>query len=698
MSQQRPFPARAASWGTTAFVVMILGCAATHALSYNGISVDSDSGWDRSRIILGCESKPSSSSVRFEYLNNPPRVRATLTGSIEGLKGETVQVGDSFLRSLSIDRISRSRFQITAYLAAPVDRAEFDYYNSSRMKFAYIDIPRPSRFRQPWWTYSEVRAAKSARIPVVVIDPGHGGYDPGAISRFDKSLMEKEVALDISRAAVRALKEGGKVYPVMTRSGDYYPTLDERVDLIRNTAADLFVSVHADSAPGNGSANGFAVWTLDRSNNNYRSKANQTSFAGWKTALAKYPSSQQSVMMKRQADFVGVETEWAARIMTACLDRVPNLVNRGVKPHDHNLVVLRHDYSPSILIEAGFLSNSGDSKKLSSRAFRERIGQEIARGIEAYFEQRDVKHRRPPIVPTIKVASYAEEPVPHFTGETFLYRVKPNETLSGLAQRFRVTKEEILVASGKPLNTTFLYRGEELRIPKRPSQTSVAPPPVIRSADRAEEIVNRLPDSLRPDAADLGLSAPPGTLPYRWETSDTLLAVALRHGITEQELIRLNGWQERRIPGSGETIQVPIGEAQTASISTPRLLDALENIVGDDQAMAAPPPQPPFLPEEPTLLSYTVRPGDTLSGIADAHGVTVREIRQANGLRSDLISARQVLKIPANQVHQPVEHAIRRGESLEKLAKQYGTSVPKLKELNGLKGDRIQVGDVLRVR
>ncbi|MCA9415843.1 MAG: N-acetylmuramoyl-L-alanine amidase, partial [Candidatus Omnitrophica bacterium] len=446
--------------------------------SFSSMSVETDPGWDRVRIILDCDSEPSFGSARFEYFSNPARVRITLPGYLKGLNEGRTTVTDSFLKTVVVDKISRNQFQVTAYLASPVDRAEVDFYSSSRMEFAYIDIPRPARYRQPWWTFSEVKRAKDSGIPVVVIDPGHGGYDPGAICRFNKSLHEKEVALDIGREVARTLKRNGVVYPVLTRSGDYYPTLDERVELIKNTAADLFVSVHADSAPDSRTANGFAVWTLDRTKNNFRARANQTSKYGWQNALDRFPPSQQAVMMKKQSNFVEHETEVAAKIMTTAMDRIPNLENRGFKPHDYNLVVLRHDYAPSFLVEAGFLSNSGDSQKLNSHSFRKRIGQEIARGIEAYFAQRSLAHRNAPIRPRITVASFTEDPTPRFTGQTFEYRVRRNETLKGLAQRFDVTVDEILIASGKPLSKTIIYVDEVLRIPTHPSQTSITPPSI----------------------------------------------------------------------------------------------------------------------------------------------------------------------------------------------------------------------------
>jgi peptidoglycan endopeptidase LytE len=100
--------------------------------------------------------------------------------------------------------------------------------------------------------------------------------------------------------------------------------------------------------------------------------------------------------------------------------------------------------------------------------------------------------------------------------------------------------------------------------------------------------------------------------------------------------------------------------------------------------------------------TYRVRPGDTLSGIASTFGATVEDLKRTNNLRNHLIVVGQDLRIPtrlgAATPSLPIEHSIRRGESLEKLAKQYGTSVAQIKELNGLKGDRIHIGEILRIR
>lgn len=180
----------------------------------------------------------------------------------------------------------------------------------------------------------------------VVIDPGHGGRDPGttvAERNFGIRLHEKTVNLAVSLTVAKLLKQRG-VNVVLTRSSDQYVSLDRRVAIANGSRASLFVSIHADSCPDR-SVSGFLVLV---------------------------PSS-----LPRRAVA-------AARAVEGRLTAL-GLTSRGVRRDSRGLRVLRKTTCPAILVEMGFLSNRQDATRLAKPAQRQRIAQAIADAIVEFL-------------------------------------------------------------------------------------------------------------------------------------------------------------------------------------------------------------------------------------------------------------------------------------------------------------------------
>ncbi|MBE9149261.1 N-acetylmuramoyl-L-alanine amidase [Coleofasciculus sp. LEGE 07092] len=175
---------------------------------------------------------------------------------------------------------------------------------------------------------------------VVIVDPGHGGKDPGAIGIG--GVQEKNVILPISQEVAAILEQQG-IQAVLTRSSDYFVTLQGRVDMAEQARADLFVSIHANAI------------SLSRPDVN-----------GLETY---YYSSGQGL---------------AQTVHNSILQSV-DVDNRGVR--QARFYVLRKSSMPAILVEVGFLTGREDSAKLSNPAYRSQIAQAIARGILQYIQQ-----------------------------------------------------------------------------------------------------------------------------------------------------------------------------------------------------------------------------------------------------------------------------------------------------------------------
>lgn len=181
---------------------------------------------------------------------------------------------------------------------------------------------------------------------VVLIDPGHGGRDPGAIGT--KGTREKHIVLSVSQSlAAELAKKGYTVH--MTRDKDVFITLDGRVAHASKLSPDLFVSIHADAA-GNRSAKGMTIFVPRRSDD--------------------YTDSLRACKL--------VES-YASRVVTE---------NRGVRKHDINLRVLEKTSCPAMLIEVGFLSNPAEERNLNKAAYRKNLARAIARGVDEYLKKK----------------------------------------------------------------------------------------------------------------------------------------------------------------------------------------------------------------------------------------------------------------------------------------------------------------------
>ncbi len=183
--------------------------------------------------------------------------------------------------------------------------------------------------------------ARTIRGATVVLDPGHGGKDPGAWPRSLSALPEKTIVLDISSKLARILSDRG-ARVVSTRTTDVFIELSTRSAAADRHRADLFVSVHADSAQ-RASASGAGVHIYN----------------------------QASAQSQRAAQAINTAFRRAG------------LETRGI--YRNNFHVLREHSRPAVLIECGFLTNRGDAQSLNDAGYRTRVAMAIAEGITDYF-------------------------------------------------------------------------------------------------------------------------------------------------------------------------------------------------------------------------------------------------------------------------------------------------------------------------
>jgi N-acetylmuramoyl-L-alanine amidase len=213
--------------------------------------------------------------------------------------------------------------------------------------------------------------------PIVVIDPGHGGRDPGATS-VSGQVNEKDLTLALARELRDDLVKRGRVRVAMTRADDRYLTLDDRAAVARRLNAAMFVSLHMDSAP-NPLARGATVYSLS----DVASDAEAARLAASQNAGAQADSATNSV--ETMLSDLAMQAQ-----MSASADLAARLVNRSagrfeLRPNPHRFAafhVLRRADAPAVLFEAGYISNADDEVLLRSPEQRSKIALALAQAIE----------------------------------------------------------------------------------------------------------------------------------------------------------------------------------------------------------------------------------------------------------------------------------------------------------------------------
>jgi N-acetylmuramoyl-L-alanine amidase len=227
-----------------------------------------------------------------------------------------------------------------------------------------------------------------ARLPLVVIDAGHGGHDPGAISPH-RNVREKDVTLAIARAIRDEMTKSGRVRVALTRDTDRYLVLQDRYGIARKMKADLFISIHADSAE-NQTARGGTVYTLsevasDREAQRLAARENKADIIN-NVNLGGAGAEVSSILIDlTQRETMNVSANFAKLLLR---EAKPNLVLRSNAHKFASFVVLKAPDTPSVLFETGYLSNAEDAAWLSSETGRQKVARSVASAVQAHFARK----------------------------------------------------------------------------------------------------------------------------------------------------------------------------------------------------------------------------------------------------------------------------------------------------------------------
>lgn len=445
----------------------------------------------------------------------------------------------------------------------------------------------------------------------VVIDPGHGGEDPGTSAN---GIVEKDYTLKISEYMADRLTELG-IENALTRDSDV--TLDsttrpKTAQSLFGTGSDvILVSNHINAGGGDGAEIIYALRNSDALSSKIASE---------------FIKSGQNVRKYYQR-------------------RLPSNSSK-----DYYYIIRETPNNESIIVEYGFADSTGDDVNQIKNNWEE-LAEAVVRALADY----------------IGVAY-----IPPEGAEGNYYTVKAGDTLYGIASKYGISVDELKAANNLSSNTLTI--GKVLVIPQ------------------VEE----------PETPDENI--------YTVKSGDTLYSIANKYGMTVNELKALNNLTSNTL-SIGQKLVVSEGNAATLDTYTVKSgdtlysiankygltvneLKSLNNLTSDllsigqvlNVSNSAVTPTPTNI--------YTVKSGDSLYSIAKQYGVTVDALKSANGKTSNLLSIGEVLVIPTTTTSTRT-YIVKAGDSLWKIATNYGVSVNALKQANGLSSDLLSIGQVL---
>ncbi|RMQ93083.1 hypothetical protein ALP97_100516 [Pseudomonas salomonii] len=329
-------------------------------------------------------------------LTSPERVIIDLSGA--GLSGDFSQLAlkNSGITSIRSGHFGKSDTRIVLDLASPMQFNSFllppQDGQGHRLVLDLTSATHAPRqiAAQPTPLVAPVDKAHPKRDIIVVVDPGHGGKDPGAIG--SKGQREKDVVLSIAQLLAKRLKREKGFDVKLVRNDDFFVPLRKRVDIARQHKADMFISVHADAAPRL-TASGASVYALSEGGATSATarfmaqRENGADLLGATTLLNlkdKDPMLAGVILDMSMNATIASSLQLGSSVLGS-LQSITTLHQKRVE--QAGFAVLKSPDVPSILVETGFISNTQDAQRLVTARHQQAVADGLFDGLKKYFEK-----------------------------------------------------------------------------------------------------------------------------------------------------------------------------------------------------------------------------------------------------------------------------------------------------------------------
>jgi len=475
-----------------------------------------------------------------------------------------------------------------------------------------IDIEFPDVEKQESKKREEEKVLRKNKI--IVIDPGHGGDDPGAVGKL--KTQEKKVVLDISRKLRDFLNSNEGYRAFLTRDGDYYVPFKKRLKIAREYGADLFLSIHADAFRQRG-ARGSSVYCLSlRGASSEAAKLlarneNMADIIGGSSNGENSDESDPIILNMFQTNTINASRTFGGCVLKH-LYRVNQVKFRKVQ--EAPFIVLKLPEIPSLLVETAYISNPKEEKLLRSGRFQAEIAKAIAASVTEFLPVQPVRTpTTQKIVLTKKDydqgAVYKSDKTDKYKApQTTNYTIRRGDTLDIIARKHNTKISTLLKLNHMKLDDP-LYFGRALKVPAREKE--------ISDEKRDEEVKISTAGEKSPPRAPS-----PVTRVYMVKRGDTLDKIAKKNNTTIGVLLRLNKMKLQEPLYVGKKLKLPHTEANA----------------GEAEKAAG---------KKSKTYVYRVKKGDTLDKIARRCNTSVSELRRLNQIRrADLLYVDQKLRLP----------------------------------------------------
>ena len=429
---------------TTCALLLLLSTAV-----YAGSTVENVRIWsenDKTRVVLDLSRSVDHSIFT---LRDPSRLVIDLKDSRLGRAFAGMPKGAGRVREIRSGVRADGQLRVVLDLSTAVRSRTFTAGpNATYGDRLVIDLQREG-------SLAPVKRAAEAYRPgrdiIIAIDPGHGGRDPGTSGRY---VHEKNIVLALSKELARKINAEPGMRALLIRDRDVYVGHGKRVAIAHEHNADLFVSVHADGF-GDKRAAGASVFALNLDRANREAKK----------AMSRLPGKEEVkvgdvVLNGKDRVLASVLFDLSqSATMSASLevgDHVRREMSRVAKMHQNvvkekSLAVLTSAEMPSILVEAGFLTNPAEERKLRDKKYRERLTNAILAGVRSYF------YKNPP--PDTQIAMDLKRK----PARQVRHVVARGDTVSEIAERYNVSSADIRRAN--KLSNDKIRVGQTLSIP-----------------------------------------------------------------------------------------------------------------------------------------------------------------------------------------------------------------------------------------
>jgi N-acetylmuramoyl-L-alanine amidase len=342
---------------------------------------------DHSRVVIDL-----TESIQYESSSrdNPPQFHLELRGAFLYTPKRELEVKDPFLAKISVMGLEKGRVKLVLHQKKPLHVNIFTLKpyeeKTYRLVIDLVDIVQERKEIEERQKQKEI---KPKGTKIVVIDPGHGGEDPGAVG--PKKTMEKDIVFKVGEKTVHLLNQNKGIQAFLTRKGDYFIPLEERTNIAREYGADLFVSLHTDGS-FNPQARGSSVYCLslsgatDQAAKTLADKENLSNILGGAfakpTDLSKDPNLNQILLDLRQNDTMRDSFQFA-EILLKDIKAINPLKYSFYR--QANFIVLKAPDIPSVLVEMAYITNKEDERLLNRGEFQGKMAETLTTSVKRYF-------------------------------------------------------------------------------------------------------------------------------------------------------------------------------------------------------------------------------------------------------------------------------------------------------------------------